>query len=121
MYVVLTAFLGMLCPIYEINLPIINGLNLFWGLIYGFGWFVALRAGVIPFAADLFGILVWPTLVLIVVFKIVDRLFRSRLGTALAVAVLVLSLFATISRPEMSGTGYPSSLPTFRMLVAGVY
>jgi len=120
-YVILTAFLGILFPIYEIDTPIINGLNLFWGLIYGLGWFVSLRIGLNPHLADLFGILVWPVMVLTFIFVIVKRAFHSRLGTGAAIAVLVLSLFTTISRPEVTGNAFPSSLPTFRMLLAGVY
>ncbi|TWB79614.1 hypothetical protein FBZ87_10235 [Nitrospirillum amazonense] len=96
--------------------------NLFWGLIYGFGWHVAGSLTHFSRSADIFGFFIWPLLVWVVLFLLTrlcfsaPRLWQRRLIWA----GLALSLFIVMPGKTAFSLGF-QHLPTLNNLEAAAY
>ncbi|MEE3627049.1 hypothetical protein UCD39_24240 [Nitrospirillum sp. BR 11752] len=96
--------------------------NLFWGLLYGFGWHVSGTLTHYSHGADIFGFFIWPFIIWVIVFLTAGIGFNSSrpLRRRLVWAVLALSLCIVLPGKMAFALGF-KRLPTFNNLVAAAY
>jgi hypothetical protein len=118
----LSAFVGCVLPFISIDGYARNPINLIWGFLYGFGWYVAgmLSDPRNPWA-QMFGGIVWP--IIIMGFIVYLARFLSEIQTPkkiLIVSLLFLSLFVIVPQKIISGS-ILENMPTYYSILFVVY
>jgi hypothetical protein len=112
---------GTFLPLFKIG-PIREVVNLLWGFIFGFGWYMAgYVANLSSPIVVIFGALVWPIIVFILLYvwagKILQYEPRPRM---LCLIILVLSMFIDV--PVHSTSVFPLRyIPLYINIYGAVY
>lgn len=112
---------GLVFPIYESSLPLVSGLNLIWGTLFGLGWYFSLALHLPRLLEGVIGFFLWPGIVMVCVFRL-SRWASVSKGRALAwILCLAATLVATVPRPDFTDRSLGSTLPTFQKFVRAAY
>lgn len=117
LWTALILLLGMVFPIYEYRFPIVDGLNIVWGTIFGLGLWVALYFDFPSFLEVIFGLLTWPTLIIIGLFRINNNMIKSNTRIVIWTALIISTCLSTVNRPNFADGSFDSSLPTFQKFI----
>jgi hypothetical protein len=118
----LSAFLGCILPFISIFPSIKNPVNLIWGFVYGFGWYVA---GTVSDPRDrwaqFFGGVVWPILVMVAIMYSARFLTQVR-TTAKSIIILFIFLSISIVLPQhFIAESFLEKIPTYYSILFVVY
>jgi hypothetical protein len=121
-FIALPLISGVFMPLFKFG-GIGRMVNLFWGSIYGLGYFVAgyVFGGLRARPTLIFGGLVWPLLVCVLLLWISGKLWHNSITLkTISTCVLVLSLFVVITLMRASSPPF-SSFPLYSLFHAAAY
>jgi hypothetical protein len=124
LFAIMSAFVGCLWPSIPIGSYGKNLINIIWGFIYGFGWYIsAMLSGGNPRnpQAQSFGSMVWPILVMAIIVYAARFLSKIQNPTRTVImSFLFLSLFVVVPQRLIAGS-FLASIPTYYGILIRVY
>lgn len=113
--------LGTLFPLYEIQFPPFNELNLFWGTLFGFAWWVAVSLHASRLLEGLLGFLLWPSVVTFSIYRAAAFMTKSNLRLCIWTVLMAVTLLASVPAPNFMDHSLASILPTFQRFISSAY
>jgi hypothetical protein len=122
LYSLASALVGMVLPFTEGKGLMQHPTNLFWGFIYGLGWYVAgFIQNVRSPNVQLFGSLIWPFIVLVGVGYSFGRLLSDFASQKVRIIAVALVLTAVVVPEHLVRSTSLRFIPTYSGTLSVVY